>query len=150
MLDKLISAESENMLVRPVTLCFTERFSNAMLKFNNLSGALERLTHRSLDLKQHKTVQIFDDLYAFSQRPLVAFKLSNATSLTENEMAPAKEPLAASGHNRERFAIANGDNKAIYITGGRIDGVHTNTALIFDLESETFAQVAARMNEARY
>ena len=122
-----------------------------MLKFNNLNGALDRLTHRSLDLKQHKTIQIFDDLYAFSSRPLVAFKLLNAKSLTVTEMAPVKEPLASAGHNRERFAITDSaDKRVIYITGGRIDGIDTNTSLIFDLEQEGFRKLTAGMNEARH
>ena len=54
----------------------------------------------------------------------------------------SKTELASTDHPRSEFAIANCDNKAIFVTGGYIGETLTNTVLKFTLESSTFSYVS--------
>ena len=62
------------MIVKPETPCFTDYQSNTLFRYDGLTSDIERLSNESLDFAAHKSVQILDDLFSISEKPLVVWR----------------------------------------------------------------------------
>ena len=120
----------------PKFLCFADYYSNTLFKFDIKSNGTERIESPALNLKCHKTVQVFDDLYTVSSYPLAIFKYENITQWT-GKTALVKHHLAEADHDRLHFALSNYKNRALYITGGITDSC-TKSAVVYNLSSDKF------------
>ena len=111
-------------------------------------GILMSVKHANIDVRNDQTIQIGHDLYAFSWQPFTACYYEKIVFAT-NELAPSKKVLAKAGHSRRYFAITAVVGDAIYITGGVVNNMPTDTCLTLDLNTHELQTTIPIMNEPR-
>ena len=79
-------------------------------------------------------------MYSFFSDPsLCAYKYDKITSATMQDFPVAKK-LASAFHTRRFFSVANYQNKAVYLTGGKTCCDLLTSIIVFQLDSETFIE----------
>ena len=93
---------------------------------------IERIRKMSLALYNHVTIQVRNNLFAFDPMPFTVYKLEDLMHLGSTLQIELKT-LYSDIDNRFGFAVAvHGNEKDIYVTGGRLDGNITENVLCID------------------
>lgn len=99
---------------------------------------VEILKNTALRVRGKMTIQIWDDLYTFSDEPLMISMFKGVTMMKEN--TKLKECwLASTDHNRYGYSLANYQDRVIYISGGWVENV-TTSVLTFDIVTKTIGE----------
>ena len=81
----------------PPALCFTDRaIKDTLFKLDAQSGSLIRLSNLSFEFFENRSVQLGNDILAFSQEPLRATQYVGVTNMTAED-DPVKIELKEAG-----------------------------------------------------
>ena len=114
---RLLSHKFEDSVVKPANIVFATD-GNEMITFSHLPGEVNLLRDPIFNLKNHVTIMVRSDLYAFYSLLGSAMEVYQIENASQPEKG-IKKYCIAQHKRRAFFSLANYKNKAIYVIGGR-------------------------------